>query len=106
VIGDAISLEKGSSDIITDFKPSQGDTIGLRKQELQIEEKTLIRIDERSALDQASKTGASLIYLGTKKYGILYSNQNGEDSGLGLQGCELVRLKGAPDLTSSEIALL
>jgi hypothetical protein len=106
VVGDPLSLEQGRSDIITDFRPGQNDTIGLRSQELQIEDKTFIRIDSRRELDRAAKSEASLIYLEAKTYGILYSNQNGEEPGFGINGGELIRLQGSPNLGINDIALI
>ena len=106
VVGDPLSLEQGRSDIITDFRPGQNDTIGLRSQELQIEDKTFIRIDSRRELDRAAKSEASLIYLEAKTYGILYSNQNGEEPGFGINGGELIRLQGSPNLGMNDIALI
>lgn len=106
VVGDPLSLEQGSSDIITDFRPGQNDTIALRSQELQIEDKTFTRIDSRKELDRAAKSEVTLIYLEAKTYGILYSNQNGEEPGFGINGGELVRHKGSPNLGISDIALI
>ena len=106
VVGDPLSLEQGSSDIITDFRPEQNDIIGLRSEELQIEDKTFIRIENRSELGRAAKSEASLIYLETKRFGILLSNQNGEEPGLGINGGELIRLQGSPNLGNSDIALI
>jgi hypothetical protein len=106
VVGDALSLQKGNSDIITDFKPSDNDIIGLRGDELGIESIQLERVSSRRDLRNAARGKADLIYLTTKKYGLLYSNQNGEKIGLGSDGGELIRLYGAPDLTSDSIVLL
>jgi hypothetical protein len=106
VVGDALSLKKDNSDIITDFKPGDNDIIGLRSEELGIEGMQLEQVYSRRDLRMAARGEAELIYLETKRYGILYSNENGSRTGLGSGGGELIRLSGSPDLTNESIALL
>lgn len=102
VISDPKSLKKGKSDEIIDFKSNQ-DLIVLSEHGLGIEEIDIAYTSKNKQTKLSKKSDQTLVYQQKENYGFLYFNSNGDDPGWGNQGGEIIRLKGAPDLTQNDL---
>lgn len=105
VIGDADSMHKGQSDVIIDFKSRQGDVIVLSQDALAIDSIDLESVDNRAEKKLFARSDQQLVYHERGDTGILYLNSNGDESGWGSEGGELIRLKGSPELSSTDLLL-
>ena len=95
---------KKSRDTVTDFNPDEGDKVVLAQDVFDGVKK--IKLDVASGKKDAKNAASSkknFIY--DEKKGILYFNENGKKNGWG-DGGEFVKLLGAPELGSGDLAIV
>jgi len=93
-----------SLDIVTDFKPSEGDMVAVAQEVFNgITQIQFQAVNGRQGAKEAAAMNKNIVY--DQRSGIVYFNANGSRSGWG-DGGEFVKLLGAPKIDKGHFVIV
>ena len=104
IVGATGVFTKKNQSTIKDFKRSEGDLILLDSNHILIDiDINMTSVESKKSFKAAKKNNSNVIYYKSK--GLLFYDQNREDSGFG-DGGIIAKLLGKPELTVTDIAII